>query len=116
VEASDPRISGTWTEVVEIVEMGGPQGAGEPFMVWSGSVRIDNTDGAWVGPTQGFWSESFADGQTLLAGEGGYEGLTAILYAAVGNHDYQGVLYPTANGPRPPGKADSSETREPDAS
>ena len=77
VEASDPRLSGTWTEVINCREGGPPL-----FMVCVASVRVENEGGTWLGTTQqsgdslhpaphwAWW--------TVLEGQGDYAGLTAI--------------------------------------
>ena len=71
VGTSDPRLSGTWTENWKCQP-------GSGFEVCVGTVRAENEGGTWLGRVEGF---SHADGSfdwTVLEGQGGYEGLTAI--------------------------------------
>ena len=81
VEASDPRISGTWREVYAFRGWEAPDDIGLPFSpsVSSGAVRIDNEDGAWVGTWDSFGSAFRGSELIQLQGEGAYEGLTAVM-------------------------------------
>lgn len=65
--------------------------------VHSGTIRIENADGAWsgtvqgVGPSMGTWQEF-----TSLTGEGAYEGLSASLFGTSGSSGpLEGAIYPT---------------------
>jgi hypothetical protein len=112
VEASDPRISGTWTESTGIstsVRMEG--GAGDVISIWLHDITIDNAAGSWMGHSEGFGhSEDFRgdispDGETIyLVGHEAYEGLTATLFSPKGQDRdpstmeggvYEGVIFPT---------------------
>ena len=100
VEASDPRISGTWTEVYDFRGWPAPDDTGLPFSpsVSSGAVRIDNEDGAWVGTWDSFGSAFSGYEWIQLQGEGAYEGLTALIHQsgdfAAEVETYEGVIIP----------------------
>ena len=70
-ETSDPRLSGTWTEVWGC--------GGEPVELCVASVLVENEGGSWVGRANGFGGPpaGFYD-FTVLEGQGDYAGLTAI--------------------------------------
>ena len=75
IEASDPRLSGTWTEVFNCREGGPPL-----FMVCVGSVRVENEGGTWLGTHEGYRREGIDNlAPTILEGQDGYAGLTAVL-------------------------------------
>jgi hypothetical protein len=100
VESSDPRISGTWTEVYDFRGWPAPDDSGLPFSpsVTSGAARVDNEDGAWVGTWAGFGSAVGGQEWIQLQGEGAYEGLTAVIHQttdfASGTETYEGVIVP----------------------
>ena len=100
VEASDPRISGTWTEVYDFRGWEAPDDTGLPFSpsVSSGAVRIDNEDGAWVGTWDAFGSAFSGAEWIQLQGEGAYEGLTAVIHQtfdfATDVETFEGVIVP----------------------
>ena len=72
VEASDPRLSGAWTEVW------GCRGA--PVEVCVASVRVENEGGTWLGTHEGYRREGIDNlAPTILEGQDGYAGLTAVL-------------------------------------
>jgi hypothetical protein len=78
--ATDPRFSGThyyaWDGDTYTLASGedGP-------MAYSEGLRIENADGAWQGEARGVALPDGTDatGPLVLTGEGGYEGLTAVL-------------------------------------
>jgi hypothetical protein len=81
-EASDPRLSGTWTEFWDCADY--QRGDIE---VCVGSVRVENEGGTWLGRTEGFWAApELAPGYTVpygfhftvLEGQGDYAGLTVL--------------------------------------
>lgn len=76
----DPRLSGTWKSVKE-----GPDGDCEEWDVSLANVRIENDGGTWRG------SEAYAVDDPLfgfgLRGEGGYEGLSAVLFLVGGGDE-----------------------------
>jgi hypothetical protein len=79
VDASDPRLSGTWT-VVESCRGGFRQGFEELEELCVGSVRVDNAGGTWLGAHQGYRREGIDNlAPIVLAGQGDYAGLTAVL-------------------------------------
>ena len=89
VEASDPRVSGRLTILVAGREFVPDEDPDEDFSVVVGTARIENEDGAWVGTVDGFWTDDYSDGRLLLAGEGAYEGLTALIRI----DEYDGVIF-----------------------
>jgi hypothetical protein len=89
VEASDPRLSGLYNYVVN----GNGQKLSTPdyALVESRSWRMENDGGAWTGTTT--WVEvgpgtegppAMAAEAGILIGEGGYEGLIAIMHGDYG--------------------------------
>ena len=89
VEASDPRLSGLYNYVIN----GNGQKLGTPdfALVESRSWRMENDGGAWTGTTT--WVEvgpgtegppAMAAEAGILIGEGGYEGLIAIIHGDYG--------------------------------
>ena len=85
VEASDPRLSGTWT-VVETCRWGTRAGYVEHDVLCVGRVRAENEGGSWLGRHEGYRREGIDSlDPTVLEGQGDYAGLTAILdYAQAG--------------------------------
>ena len=73
VEASDPRLSGTWTENWRCQP-------GSGFEVCVGAVRVENEGGTWLGRVEGFNHPGGAYDWTVLEGQGGYDGMTAIRF------------------------------------
>ena len=94
IEASDPRLSGTWTEVFNCREGGPPL-----FMVCVGRVRVENEGGTWLGTKQESGATFGHPGPhwahwTVLEGQGEYTGLTAIVdydEERMGEGDINGV-------------------------
>ena len=79
VEASDPRLSGTWT-IIESCRWGSRDGYDEAEHLCIGSVRVENEDGTWLGTHQGYRREGIDNlAPTILEGQGRYAGLTAVL-------------------------------------
>ncbi len=79
VEASDPRLSGAWT-ILESCRWGFRDGYGEAEHLCVGSVRIENEGGTWLGTHEGYRREGIDNlDPTILDGQGGYAGLTAVL-------------------------------------
>lgn len=93
-EASDPRISGTWTHVMNARSFPIDEEAGIEASVWSGVVRIDNADGAWVGSFLGYADESGEHESYRLDGEGAYAGMTAVFGWTREGDTYDGVIIP----------------------
>ena len=71
VKASDPRLSGAWTENRRCQP-------GSGFMTCVGTVRVENEGGTWLGRVEGFGHDAGMFDWTVLEGQGGYEGLTAL--------------------------------------
>ncbi len=100
VESSDPRTSGTWTEAYDFRGWEAPDDSGLPFSpsVTSGTVRIDNEDGDWVGSYRGFGSAVNGQEWIQLQGEGAFEGLTALIQhtwdSPADASTYEGVIIP----------------------
>jgi hypothetical protein len=74
--------------------------------VWSEGHRIENEEGAWHGSNSGI---TLPDGTvdhvpTILIGEGGYQGLTAVLMVATDSpcfFDYRGIVTQIPDPPVP---------------
>lgn len=95
-EMDDPRVSGTYT-LTQSAENHGGMGP------MSGTMRIDNEEGAWEGPVAGYWTNDDSHFSGCLAGELAYEGLTYCvrvsadsirLDVALDGLIYQGDLQP----------------------
>ena len=96
VDASDPRMDGTWTQVNDIRIFPIDEESDTWASVWSAVVRLENEDGAWAGTVDGFGDPQFAREWNRLEGEGAYEGLTAIFRWEEDGDDYEGVIIPGA--------------------
>lgn len=84
-EATDPRASGTWTQVkgtwnVTLFERA-------RYTVFGHSDRLVNDGGSWVGTTRAIVATELPDGSGRdgrfieMTGEGGYEGLTMFIFS-----------------------------------
>lgn len=66
----------------------------------SGSARLDTDDGSWVGTYRGIGYPDTNDlqYQSVLRGEGAYEGLTTVLYTTNYQNelvlDFEGIIFP----------------------
>jgi hypothetical protein len=94
---SDPRLEGTWFISWNDDEYSFPQA--ETFnRIGSGTWRIENDEGAWQGSyiTAGLRDGGMTTATTILAGEGGYEGLSVLLETASDwnecNWDVRGLI------------------------
>jgi hypothetical protein len=111
-EATDPRISGTWTEASGLAtSVAMEDGTGDVVTVWWDDITIENTAGSWVGHSEGFGHSHgfdgalFPDGETIfLVGQGAYEGMTATLLSPAGQDRdpgemkgglFDGVIFPS---------------------
>jgi hypothetical protein len=94
VKASDPRISGIWTQLVNIRSFPIDEAADVWAAVWSGAVRIANMEGSWVGTIDGYDDGAFGHEWNRLVGEGGYDGLTAIFRYDAESGVFDGVIIP----------------------
>jgi hypothetical protein len=78
-DVSDPRLDGSWGLAWNEDEYVGPRGewaADVVTVVW----RIENAEGAWQGSsTWARFPDDEGDPHFVLAGEGAYEGLTAVV-------------------------------------
>jgi hypothetical protein len=118
LDASDPRIAGTWNETKGISVAQVVDGVDGLVAVWWHDIIILNEGGSWTGQVEGFgtapdWnSDIAADGETIhLVGGGGYEGLTATLFSsedgarapgALTGGAYEGVIFPNGWNPVDP--------------
>jgi hypothetical protein len=101
VEVSDPRLSGVqyFSAEGDTYTRSGSTGLEQRVVGWA-TVRIENDGGAWQGSMVdlGRPGEAANQGGTyVLAGEGGYEGLTAV-YEIVGEpsacvFDIEGITF-----------------------
>jgi hypothetical protein len=96
VEASDPRISGDWTQVANRASYSDRTGPGGSFSVNTSSVRIENADGAWAGTLTGMRRGDSEHEWNVLEGEGAYEGLTAVFLWTRDGSTLEGVIVPAA--------------------
>ena len=95
MEASDPRISGTRTQVLNGRAFPVDEQAGIFAPVYSGVVRIENEDGAWAGTLDGYINGADKGREwNRLEGEGAYEGLTAVFRWIEEGDAYEGVIIP----------------------
>jgi hypothetical protein len=101
LEATDPRISGRWRQVMNMWDYESREPGAPGAMVWSASARIDNDDGAWVGTFTGFWDGSNSREWNILHGEGAYEGLTAVFRWLPEESMQEGVIVPGDLPPLP---------------
>jgi hypothetical protein len=69
--------------------------------VVSGSARIDNDAGAWVGTYTAWGGGWLGDEFYVLQGEGAYDGLTAVFQWHRADSSFQGVIL-AAELPPPP--------------
>ena len=89
IGTTDPRFTGTYTSVANIdtyrgAEVAPPEGA---FNVWTVVRRVENDEGAWQGAATtaawvndpDAWFVGDPPAVVVFTGEGGYEGLTAIV-------------------------------------
>ncbi len=95
-EATDPRISGLFTQSLSIRSFPIDQAADTWAMVWSSALRIENEEGAWAGVFDGFANETHPREWYRLEGEGAYDGLTAIMLWQGEDETYEGVIVPGA--------------------
>jgi hypothetical protein len=68
-EMDDPRVSGTYTLTQSAQDHGGMG----PML---GTMRVENEEGAWEGPVEGYWTNNDTHFSGCLTGEAAYEGLT----------------------------------------
>ena len=107
VESTDPRASGTLTQVtgsapVEVAD-------GDGGFINTDAVRLVNDGGSWVGSNRGFLTFASDGPPTVqflgqLVGEGGYDGLT-LFFAQTGDAEdvrWLGVIVPTDDVPTVP--------------
>ena len=107
-ESTDPRASGTGTQVV--VEAPVDVADGDGGLVQRMAVQFVNDGGSWVGDSRGFLTFTSDGPPTVqflgeLVGEGAYEGLS-LLFAEMGVADdvrIIGVIVPTGDIPAVPG-------------
>ena len=105
-ESSDPRASGSRTEVVGGSLTPDDLARGQ---IQRNAVRIVNEGGAWVGSNEGFLTFPDEGPPTVqflseLVGEGGYEGLSLFFASTGDTEDLReiGVIWPTDEVPAIP--------------
>ncbi|MFO7532485.1 MAG: hypothetical protein R6W93_08475 [Candidatus Limnocylindrales bacterium] len=101
VEASDPRISGRWRQVMDMRSYVSREPAGVPATVWTATARLDNEEGAWVGTFTGFLDGDVGREWNVLRGEGAYEGLTAVFRWLGEEYRQEGIIFPGDLPPLP---------------
>lgn len=92
IEASDPRISGDWAQVLA-VRVFDPDGDGA--VLQTATISIANEGGSWSGTYSGWAGGSSGQGWNVLAGEGGYDGLTAV-FSQTTDGTVEGLIVPGA--------------------
>ena len=101
VVATDPRLSGTWTVVLNghgFGEFGSP----ETFSVYTGTARLVTEGGAWVGDVVNLASEPYERIRLIVEGEGAYAGWTAIIDQADQDWTgFHGVVFDFGMPPMP---------------
>jgi hypothetical protein len=101
VSATDPRLSGTWTVVMNAHGFGEP-GTPESFSVYTGTARLENEEGAWVGEVVNFASEPYERLRLIVEGEDAYTGWTAIIDQADQEWSgFRGVVFDSGLPPMP---------------
>jgi hypothetical protein len=109
IEASDQRLSGEGFVRNGDVVFEGFDGGEGVMVIANTSLRVENADGAWSGGGP-FYAlpgneEAFGTAQPtwVLTGEDGYDGLTAVLRANVGEvATFGGVVFEGDLPPAPP--------------
>lgn len=99
-ESSDGRLTGDVTGVTNNVVPAPPTG-GLPDIIMSLAIELTNDGGSWLGEGRGFGSADldFVKEMYTLAGQGGYEGLTAYVIVETtnpGRSTLSGIIFPTA--------------------
>jgi hypothetical protein len=94
MDASDPRISGMFTQVMGVRSFPIDPEADIWALAWTATVRIENEDGAWAGTFEGFNNETIPLEWYHLTGEGAYEGLTATMRWTGDSDSYEGIIIP----------------------
>ena len=90
IEASDPRISGDWEQVLA-VRVFDPEGDGA--VLQTATIRVENDGGSWSGTYSGWAGGPSSQGWNVLTGEGGYEGLTAV-FSQTAEGALEGLIVP----------------------
>jgi hypothetical protein len=115
LDASDPRLAGTWSETKGVSVAQLVDGVDGLVAVWWHDITIVNGGGSWTGHSEGFgsaadWDSAIAgDGEIIfLVGHGGYDGLTATLFGTEGQvrgpgamteAAFEGVIFPASWDP-----------------
>ncbi len=107
--ADDPRISGTFIQVLNIRSFPIDPEVGDFAMVWTAAVRIENDGGAWTGGFDGFGTASMPVEWYQLEGEGAYDGLTATMRWLGDTEAFEGIIVPGSQPDRPAPVAASAE-------
>jgi len=98
MDVDDDRLDGATTGAIDWDISYNGQGF-DTAGVNRGTFRIENDRGAWEGPWSGVGAGPHSSWQALisLTGSGGYEGLSAILFAVpyTGSDSVDGSIYPT---------------------
>jgi hypothetical protein len=102
MEATDPRFVGTWTMVMNGHGFGEPDDP-DSFSVYSGTARLENADGVWVGEVENSHSRPYERMRLVVEGQDAYDGLTAIIDQAETEEfgEFQGVVFDGGLPPMP---------------
>jgi hypothetical protein len=103
-EWSDPRLPAEKRMVLDFTTY--PYEGGR-LMVTRTSIRMDGADGSWVGTGVGLSRpDGSSQGQDVLVGEGGYEGLFAVLNCGTATgcdgYIFEGQMPPPPDPVEPP--------------
>ena len=99
--ASDPRVSGRATIVVNFDAYPDAQGRVGATQVRYGTMRLENAEGAWSGRFAGRLSDDGFLQTYWLEGEDGYAGLSYVVTAGGNGQTWRssGLIYPGALPP-----------------
>lgn len=101
VVATDPRLSGTWTVVLNGHGFGGPEDPNS-LGVYVGTARLENDDGVWLGEVLNFNSEPYERTRLVVEGEAAYAGWNAIIdQADQAWSGFRGVIFRGGLPPMP---------------
>jgi hypothetical protein len=94
--SSDPRLSGDVTYLANLDKFG------DGSSVHTETYEVVNDDGRWFGTSQGMEVPGLVWGDSvLLRGEGGYEGLSALLWIDGMRNEISAVIFPGEMPPLP---------------
>jgi hypothetical protein len=102
ITATDPRFSGTHYYSYDANFYTLP--SGQEYTTWAEGHVIQNEEGAWRGASIGaVLPDESPSGVARLTGEGGYAGLTALLFIVDGDcvYNFEGIVAEVPDPPEP---------------